>query len=339
MKTDRSEQMTIPLPGGPDIPGLCLRRFAGKADYELVRSIVQQSYDADGLDRFVSLEDVARFFEDSPNFDPLQDMLFVQVGSQAVGCLDVTWRRETAGRRTYRIEGCILPSWRRRHIGSAMLAYAEQRLREIAAEHPNDGPRFFRAWAEDKDIGKVTLLEASGYMPVRFLFKMVRSSKLPLDDVPLPASIEIRPAKPEHYRAVWQAMDEAFQDDPGHFPHTQEHYRAWIKGRRFQPDLWTIAWDGDQVAGMILNYIDEEENRERNRKRGYTEDICVRRSWRRQGLARAMLVRSIRRLMDLGMTEAALGVDTDNPNGALRLYTSVGFEPVRNVRIFEKPLS
>jgi ribosomal protein S18 acetylase RimI-like enzyme len=89
---------------------------------------------------------------------------------------------------------------------------------------------------------------------------------------------------------------------------------------------------------MVQNFINHEENEEYNRKRGYTEGICVRRPWRRQGLAKALIARSFRIIKDLGMTEAALGVDTENPNGALQLYESMGFRPVKRHTTFRKPL-
>ena len=38
------------------------------------------------------------------------------------------------------------------------------------------------------------------------------------------------------------------------------------------------------------------------------------------------------------MTEAVLGVDTENPTGALRLYESVGFRPLKESASYRKPL-
>jgi hypothetical protein len=38
------------------------------------------------------------------------------------------------------------------------------------------------------------------------------------------------------------------------------------------------------------------------------------------------------------MTEGALGVDTENVSGALRLYESVGFRPVTRSTTFWKPI-
>jgi ribosomal protein S18 acetylase RimI-like enzyme len=105
-------------------------------------------------------------------------------------------------------------------------------------------------------------------------------------------------------------------------------YQRWVTEPIHNPDLWKVAWDGDQVAGMVGNFLDKKENQEFNRNRGYTEDIWVRRPWRGRGLAKALIAESIRMFKEMGMEETCLGVDAENPNGALRLYTSMGYEKV-----------
>ena len=74
------------------------------------------------------------------------------------------------------------------------------------------------------------------------------------------------------------------------------------------------------------------------RLRGYTENISVRRPWRRRGLARALIAASFPLLRARGMTEAALGVDTENLSGALRVYESCGFQSVSRETLYRKPL-
>ena len=61
----------------------------------------------------------------------------------------------------------------------------------------------------------------------------------------------------------------------------------------FDPSLWRVAWQGDEVAGMVLSFINKDENEMYGRKRGYTENICVRRPWRKQGLAKALIALSL----------------------------------------------
>jgi ribosomal protein S18 acetylase RimI-like enzyme len=87
---------------------------------------------------------------------------------------------------------------------------------------------------------------------------------------------------------------------------------------------------------MVLNFINSAENQEYRRLRGYTEGISVRRPWRRRGLARALLTRSLLMFQEMGFEEAALGVDGQNPNGALQLYESVGFQVRRRELVYRK---
>ena len=51
---------------------------------------------------------------------------------------------------------------------------------------------------------------------------------------------------------------------------------------------------------------------------------------RRAGLAAALLLLSAAPAFAAeGLTHASIGVDSENPSGAARLYRALGFEPVR----------
>lgn len=338
----RSQQRTaekIEVPGMPAIAGLRLRRFRGEADYSHIVAIVNACNKADGIDSVSTLEKVACTYAHLTNCDPQRDMLLVEVDGQPIAYSRVFWFQEASGKRVYFHFGYVRPEWRQQGVGQAMLRHSEHRLRQIAAGHPDDGPRFLQTYADSRQSGLLSLLQEEGYTVVRYGYEMRRPLNGDLPEAALPAGLEVRPAKPEHYRLIWDAFQEAFRDHWGYAPPQEEDYQHWLAEPIFNPDLWQVAWDGDQVAGMVLNFVDEEENRQLNRKRGYTEGICVRRPWRRRGLARALLVRSLYMHKANGMTEAALGVDAENPNGALQLYRSVGFQPVRQEMTFEKPLN
>jgi mycothiol synthase len=62
----------------------------------------------------------------------------------------------------------------------------------------------------------------------------------------------------------------------------------------------------------------------------------VRRPWRGIGLGRALLVHSLRAFERRGLERAVLGVDSDNPSGAHRLYESVGMVVTARFEIYEK---
>ena len=179
-------------------------------------------------------------------------------------------------------------------------------------------------------------LEEEGFQAVRFVNHMACDLSEPIVIPPMPVGLEVRPVPETHYWAAAQAIDEAFQDHWGHAPLTQEGFQHWIADPQFNPDLWQVAWDGGEIAAGIFNRVDEDANKQYNVQRGWTEPIFTRRPWRRRGLARALLMRSLRMLKDLGMTEAALVVDTQNPLGALGVYESCGFRMEYRSAIYEK---
>ena len=121
---------------------------------------------------------------------------------------------------------------------------------------------------------------------------------------------------------------------------TEEHYQAWVNNNAiFQPHLWQVAWDiaTNQIVGQVRSFIPHDENKKYSRKRGYTEFISVSRSWRKRGVARALIARSLETLSDKGMTESTLSVDTQNLSGAVSLYEACGFRAIERNTIYRKP--
>ena len=104
------------------------------------------------------------------------------------------------------------------------------------------------------------------------------------------------------------------------------------------PSLWVIAWDGDEIAAGVNNSIHPEENEALGIQRGWLDSVFTRRAWRRRGLARALIARSLVLFRDRGMTSAALGVDADNPSGALGLYEEAGFAVDDRFTASRKPM-
>jgi GNAT superfamily N-acetyltransferase len=284
------------------------------------------------------VEDVTRVYTHLVNSDPYQDMLFAEMNGEVIGYGRVSWFDVGEGSRIYQHFAFLVPEWRRKGIGRAMLHHLEGRLRQIAAGQTFDGPRLFDTVVFDSEVGRLALLQSEGYAPARFEFVMVRPNLDDLPDAPLPSGLEVRPAKPEHYQAIHDASVEAFRDHWGFSEDLEPSIEQMLAESGNDPGLWQVAWDGDQVAGMVLAFINPEENRVYNRKRGWTENICVRRPWRKRGLASALIVRSMQALKERGMTEAALGVDGQNISGALQLYERLGYRAVKRSWMYRKAM-
>ncbi len=342
MNTQTSVADAVLVPNAPALPGLVFRRFRGDADFPQMTRVLAAAEAADGNERVVTLDEIRNNYAHLTDTDPARDILMAEVDGQLVAYGRVESWREDSGARLYNHFAFLDPAWRRRGLGGAMLKWFQNRLREIAAAHPDDGPRFFQSFASDKAAGTEAMLQRDGYSAVRYFYQMVRPDLENIPDFPLPEGVEVRPVLPEHYRAIWEANVEAFRDHWGFAEPTENDYEGWLKDPTiFTPELWQIAWDTatNQVAGQVKGFINPHENERFNRQRGYTEFISVRRPWRKRGLARALIVRTLRVFKERGQTESALGVDTENLSGALRVYEDCGFRPVQRNATYRKPLT
>jgi mycothiol synthase len=330
----------IQPPGAPSMAGLRFRHFAGDADFPGMAAVLAASERADQNERQVTPESLAAAYRHLTNCDPRQDMIFAEVDGELVGYARGWWRDETSTGRLYGMSGYLMPAWRRKGLGSAMLRWLEDRLRQVAATHPAGPARFFQVDVSHFQKGTAGMLERAGYQVARYFYQMVRPTLDDIPDWPLPDGLELRPATPDDYPAIWKSIDETSRDEWGYTSPSDEDYEEWLSGPHFQPHLWQIAWDmvAGQVAGHVLTFIDAGENERLGRKRGYTEGIGVDRAWRRRGLARALIGHSLRAQRAAGMTESALAADADSASGVTRLYEGCGFEVARRDAIYRKPL-
>jgi mycothiol synthase len=336
MKTDYIE-----LNRAPAIDGLKFQRCCGAEDLPKILAIVEDCVERDAIERVPTLVELAAQYDRLENCNPLEDLIFAEINGQAIGFTRVFWWEDLELGLRYVPVGLVVPQWRRRGIGTALLDWSEQRLRSISTTHPPASAKHFQVKAFEFQVDNIRLLERSGYTPVRYFEQLVRPD---LDNIPtfaLPAGLSMRAAVPEHYRAIWTVVEETFRDCWGGSEFTEATYQAWLADTsHFQPHLWQIAWDDatDEIVGHILTFIDVAENDRNQRQRGYTEVIGVRRAWRKQGVARALISRSLQAQKAAGMTESALGVDSDNPSGANKLYERCGFQFAKRQIVFNKPL-
>jgi ribosomal protein S18 acetylase RimI-like enzyme len=326
------------LKDAPEIPGLLFRRFRGEADYPAMVALIDACKAADGVERVTSLEDIARNYRHLENCDTRTDMLMAEVNGQLIAYGRTWWDDLHDGSRIYHLFGFLHPDWRHKGIGRAMWEAGEQRVRLIASAHPVERQKFMQVEPFESEKDLIALLESRGYQPARYETYMQRDLGEPFPDAPMPPGLEVRPVRQEHIRRIFHASNEAFRDHWGVRDVTEEEEKGNMESPIFRPELWKVGWAGDEIAGVVHNFIDEKENKEYHRKRGYTEGICVRRPWRKQGLARSLLVQSMQMFKEMGMTETALSVDSQNISGAFRLYEGVGYRKVKQQINYRKPV-
>ncbi|MFP5341302.1 MAG: GNAT family N-acetyltransferase [Candidatus Limnocylindria bacterium] len=313
------------LPDLPDIPGMHVRRPRDDdADFTATAELIAAANRVDGIPWIPTARHLRDEAEHAAGWSPADEALLVEVDGVVVADAAVE-RAVRDGVAVYETSGHVLPAWRRRGIGTALLRENLRRARERAAAEPADQPWALAGFADESEIGHLALLRNHGFEPVRWFFVMRRDLTAPVPEASMPAGLELRPLTRDQHRVVFEAEAEAFRDHWNWREPTEEDAALTYGRSEFDPDLWVVAWDGDEVAGVAQGWIWADENAALGVARGWLEHISVRRPWRRRGLARALTTEAMRRFAAAGMTDAMLGVDAASPTGALGLYESLGF--------------
>ncbi|HEX2992993.1 MAG TPA: GNAT family N-acetyltransferase [Anaerolineales bacterium] len=310
-------------------PGLRLRPVQW-SDLEAVTQLVYDVCEADGDTTVAVTSEEMKHEWETPGFELERDAFLVETSEgRVVGFEEFSNTHKHAVLHT---DGYVHPKFKGRGIGTSLLRAVEQRARDEMTLAAPDVRVSLRSTTDNKDLEGHALHRNEGYQPLRFHWRMEIVLNDPPHEPDLPEGIELRPfIKGEHDIAVWQAQNESFRDHWGSHDVTFEEWqRSRFGDPEFDPSLWKIAWDGEQVAGVSLNRY--------RMGIGWIRTLGVRRPWRKRGLGEALLLHSFGEFYRRGTRTIGLGVDAQNPTGATRLYQKVGMYAASEFITFEKEL-
>ena len=331
----------VELPGVPPrIAGLVVRHADLERDAAAMAELIKTANIHDGVDWIPSAAALAHELAHTSGMDVTRDIVVAEVDGSIVGAVRTNWRIRSE-RVFHHLEPQVRPDLRRHGLGRALLAWAERHVADGLAAGtmgPMDRPHVLAGEGDLAIEGAAELATSAGYHVDGYGILMARPLDLPVPDAPLPEGLEVRPVRPEDHRRIWDADVEAFRDHRDPALRNEADFVRWFGQPDLDTSLWEVAWDGVEVAGSVMTFIFPAENVALGASRGWLEHISVRRPWRKRGLASVLMVRSIRRLRELGLGEAMLGADAENLSGAVRLYESLGFRRTRTTANYRKAI-
>ncbi|HEY5729615.1 MAG TPA: GNAT family N-acetyltransferase [Anaerolineales bacterium] len=274
-----------------------------------------------------------------PRFDPMEDIRVVFApDGEMVGYIEV-WTTTKLPVHPW-IWGRVDPRYEGSGIGTYLLMWAEERAKDAMTRLPADLRFAPRIGTYQKAERPKALFHANGYHHIRSFYNMRINMDAPPVEPQWADGITLRTYDPEtDLDAVYRTVDESFSD---HFGHVEEPFEEGLQRFKhmmtgyesFDPTLWFIAMDGDEIAGVCLCRRQAFDNPDV----GYVNTLGVRRPWRKRGIGLALLRHAFCELYRRGKRMAGLGVDAENLTGALRLYENAGMHVHHAFEQFEKEI-
>jgi mycothiol synthase len=228
------------------------------------------------------------------------------------------------------VYGYVHPDHRGRGIGAYLVAWGERWTRDNMPRAPENARIVVQHYLKASNDGARRLLESAGYAPVHGVYVMEAG----LDEAPprWPAGISVSAFVPgRDERVTYEAVEDAFRDLWGRPRSTLERFlRTTVEKDSFDPTLWFLARDGEEVCGVVLGKVMGGA--------GWVYDVGVRRPWRRRGLGLALLRHAFAEFHRRGIRKVGLSVDAESITGAPRLYGRAGMRVKESYVIHLKEL-
>ncbi len=244
----------VTLPKAPPLPGVRFRFFQTAEDYASIARLMN-----------ATTEEMAHLYAPRPTFEPTRQLLLAERDGKVIALAQHWWMELRDGKQLYLHTHAVLPEYRGQGLEQVLLHYNERCLRVLAEQRQQVGTPVqphrlaWPVFLQDSEAATIALLEREGYQPIRYNFDMLCASLEELPAAPLPAEFQLRPIEPDHYPALYVAYKEAFADAFDSTPSSEEDYQRWIKRPGLQfPELGQVAWQADQITGMVLCSLKQE---------------------------------------------------------------------------------
>ena len=217
----------------------------------------------------------------------------------------------------------VLPEYEWTGIEAEALRWADEKLVELRRQDEKLWGGGLVSGSRQDNPQRMAFLEQNGFRQGGEFSEvnMLRGLDEPIPEIELPAGCQVREITesdiPNHAaadREVWYPWT------VGNI--TDEDYARFMRlpGYHRDLDVVTIAPDG-VLAAYVNGWVDPLN------RIGDFGPVGARQAYRRQGLTRAALVESLRRMQAHGMDRVCVSTGVSN-TPALRLYESIGFRVV-----------
>ncbi len=275
----------------------------------------------------------------SDEFIPEEDTRIVFAPDGTLVAYVEAWTRNAPAVKPW-IWARVHPDYYGLGLGTELTQWAERFSLRVLDILPKDVRVTHELGVDSRAKEAHELFKNMGYSPIRSFYNMRIKMNTEPSPSPLPKNLVLKPFDvTRDLEAVYRAEVDSFKDHYGVVEEPFEtgyprfvHYMT--KTKNYDPALWFILWDGEEIAGINIcrprSFEDDDM--------GHVAILGVRRPWRKRGLGLALLEHSFGEFYKRGVRKVDLGVDANSLTGALRLYEKAGMSVHSQFDKYEKEI-
>lgn len=314
------------------------------ADARAVVRLDHATLEADGRDDPLAIEEVREEFEPSWARPTERSVAAVCADGEL---LAMAWIHLRPGSHRARVTFLLHPACRAGDVPGRLLDEVFRRVRMIERSGGLPGDATVEIQAQPQQTHRVALLQATGFEEVRRFHELRRDLAQPPPQPRPPEGVTITRWAQRWTEQARLAHVEAFADHWGSTPPDEEAWQHDFLHVNFRPELSFVARragvgggdDDELVVGYLLGHVWEQDWAVKGYRDAWIGTLGTRRAWRGKGVASALLLAALHRMRLAGMEYAMIGVDSESPTGADRLYAQLGFEPHRVLASYALPVA
>jgi ribosomal protein S18 acetylase RimI-like enzyme len=310
-------------------------RAAQIEDLESIAGLLTAVFGYDGIPIVQTAAELEEEFV-APCCTIEKDVMVVQLEGKLIGVAYTYFLPSESKEERCYIFGGVLPEFRQQGVGTVLMKWAVQHGESLLCGTGRTLPKYLRTDVSQQNESAARLFAKFGMKPVRYEEDVIRElNNLPGENVN--QKYVIVPWDSARNEEARNVKNLAFQDHWGSTPNSSELWLQLVNGSTSRRDLSFFAVNQQQeIVGLLLTHRYESDDELLEKRIGWIDKLATLAEHRKQSIAKNLIAHALRSYAQIGLTHAALTVDTENPTGAYGLYASLGFELYRGTVTFER---
>ena len=314
------------------------RHWQNEEDYQLFDSLGALNGQNYRVNNLITANQAKTWLSAQEHFDPNKMIMIVENQQQPIAILTYYPIKTETNQWIFRIWLSVKPEWTRSSEIAKAFVLLEEAITQQAKTMQCQSVRMECVY-HDTEKWRQQLLESRDFSSKEYHFELSSTIGDSLEKVELPTGLTIKPA--DCLEKELKCIEFSFQSIKnltGYDIKNQKMINAMRMQEHYNPFLWKIIWDRENIVGVASNYIDEHESLLLERKRAHIDKISCHPKYKNTNLTKKLFAETLQMFKEMGVEEVIYDVDILNEEEELTIAESFGFQAKKYIVLMKKEI-